>query len=180
MGASKLANFEIEQPQRSESAKDGLIGVLNNMSASEQYFDKTLQLLKELREHELPAITKAAEICAGSIGEGGLVFLFGNGHSRMMCEEMTPRQGCFPGFVALVEQSLSNHAAIVGANGLRAPLYLERYEGYAARRLHCHFNQRHPARGGRDGRGRAEARTAGDRHRLAQPLGKFETRAFVR
>src|SRR5260370_31350101 len=49
----------------------------------------------------------------------------------MMCEEMTPRQGCFPGFVALVELALSNHAAIVGANGLRAPLYLENYEGYA-------------------------------------------------
>jgi uncharacterized phosphosugar-binding protein len=101
------------------------------MSASEQYFDKTLQLLKELGEQELPAIKKAAEICASSIAQGGLVFLFGNGHSRMMCEEMTPRQGCFPGFVALVEQSLSNHAAIVGPNGLRAPLYLEKYEGYA-------------------------------------------------
>jgi uncharacterized phosphosugar-binding protein len=49
----------------------------------------------------------------------------------MLCEEMTPRQGCYPGFVALVEQSLSNHAAIVGANGLRAPLYLENYEGLA-------------------------------------------------
>jgi uncharacterized phosphosugar-binding protein len=101
------------------------------MSAAEQYFDKTVQILKELREQELPAIQKAAEICAASIAQGGLVFLFGNGHSRMMCEEMTPRQGCFPGFVALVEHSLSNHAAIVGANGLRAPLYLEKYEGYA-------------------------------------------------
>jgi uncharacterized phosphosugar-binding protein len=49
----------------------------------------------------------------------------------MMCEEMIPRQGCFPGFVALVELSLSNHANIVGANGLRAPLHLEKYEGYA-------------------------------------------------
>lgn len=102
-----------------------------NMSAAEQYFDKTTQLLKELREQELPSIKSAAEICSSSIAEGGLVFLFGNGHSRMMCEEMTPRQGCFPGFVALVEHSLSNHAAIVGANGLRAPLFLEKYEGYA-------------------------------------------------
>lgn len=101
------------------------------MSAAEKYFEKTFQLLKELQEQELPAIQQAAEICASSIAQGGLVFLFGNGHSRMMCEEMTPRQGCFPGFVALVEQSLSNHAAIVGVNGLRAPLYLEKYEGYA-------------------------------------------------
>ena len=101
------------------------------MTASQAYFDKTLQLLNHVRETQTPAIERASEICADSIADGGLVFLFGNGHSRMMCEEMTPRQGCFPGFVALVELALSNHAAIVGANGLRAPLHLEKYEGYA-------------------------------------------------
>lgn len=101
------------------------------MSAATDYFDKTLALLEQIRESELPQIERAAEICAESIANGGLVFLFGNGHSRMMCEEMTPRQGCFVGFVALVELALSNHANIVGANGLRAPLYLEKYEGYA-------------------------------------------------
>jgi len=30
-----------------------------------------------------------------------------------------------------VELALSNHADILGANGLRAPLHLEKYEGYA-------------------------------------------------
>ncbi|MBM3814048.1 MAG: SIS domain-containing protein [Acidimicrobiia bacterium] len=101
------------------------------MSGAAEYFDTAMELLAELRRDELGRIEQAAEICAGSIAAGGLVFLFGNGHSRMMCEEMTPRQGCFPGFVALVELALSNHANIVGANGLRAPLYLEKYEGYA-------------------------------------------------
>jgi uncharacterized phosphosugar-binding protein len=101
------------------------------LNAAITYFDKTLDLLRHLRDTELPAIERAAEVCAGSIAGGGLVFLFGNGHSRMMCEEMTPRQGALVGFVALVELALSNHASIVGANGLRAPLYLEKYEGYA-------------------------------------------------
>src|SRR5215831_13918288 len=101
------------------------------MAASQTYFDKTLQLLNHLRETQTPAIERAAEICADSIADGGLVFLFGNGHSRMMCEEMIPRQGCYPGFVALVELALSNHASIVGTNGLRAPLHLEKFEGYA-------------------------------------------------
>lgn len=95
------------------------------------YFEKTQELLNQLKATELPAIGAAAGICANSIANGGLVFLFGNGHSRMMCEEMTPRQGCFVGWVALVELALSNHANIVGANGLRAPLYLEKYEGYS-------------------------------------------------
>src|SRR5579859_1564405 len=101
------------------------------MKAALTYFEKALDLLHQVRELELPAVDQAAEICASSIAQGGLVFLFGNGHSRMLCEEMTPRQGCFPGFVAMVELALSNHANIIGANGLRAPLYLEKYEGYA-------------------------------------------------
>src|SRR5437867_419445 len=101
------------------------------MKAPEKYFDTVARLLQELRSAELEVIEQAAEICATSITSGGLVFLFGNGHSRMMAEEMIPRQGCFAGFVALVETAISNHAAVVGSNGLRAPLFLERYEGYA-------------------------------------------------
>jgi len=101
------------------------------MSAAASYFEKTIELLAQVRLAEMAPILQAAELCASRIASGGLVFLFGNGHSRMMCEEMTPRQGCFPGFVALVELALSNHADIVGANGLRPPLYLEKYEGYA-------------------------------------------------
>lgn len=101
------------------------------MIASLTYFEKTLALLQHLKETQLDNIERASNICANSIVQQGLVFLFGNGHSRMMCEEMTPRQGCFVGFVAMVELALSNHANIIGTNGLRAPLHLEKYEGYA-------------------------------------------------
>ena len=45
---------------------------------------------------------------------------------------MTPRQGCFAGFFALVELALSNHANIVGVEWLAgAPRMLEKFEGYA-------------------------------------------------
>jgi uncharacterized phosphosugar-binding protein len=101
------------------------------MDAALQYFDQTLALLQGIRETQLPHIARAAEICAASIAQDGLVFLFGAGHSRMMCEEMIPRQGCFVGFFAMVELALSTHASVVGTNGLRAALYLEKYEGYA-------------------------------------------------
>lgn len=101
------------------------------LDAAGRYFETSMELLRQLRETQSGAIDQAAALCAEKIANGGLVFLFGNGHSRMMCEEMTPRQGCFVGWVAFVELALSNHASIVGANGLRAPLYLEKYEGYS-------------------------------------------------
>src|SRR5258705_8555390 len=115
------------------------------MNASISYFEKAMDLLRQVRDQELPSIQQAAEICASAIARGGLVFLFSNGHSRMMCEEMTPRQGCFPGFVALVELALSNHANIVGTNGLRPPLYLENYEGYAEQILRSFRFGKHDA-----------------------------------
>jgi uncharacterized phosphosugar-binding protein len=101
----------------------------NNAAVS--YFDSAIDLLNKLKASQLGTIQKASQLFADRIAQGGLVFLFGSGHSRMMCEEMTPRQGCFVGFFALVEHSVSNHTAIVGTNGLRPPLYLEKYEGYA-------------------------------------------------
>ena len=108
--------------------------------ASPAFFEHAMRLLQRLGSTEAEVIQQAAELCAERIALGGLVFLFGNGHSRMMCEEMTPRQGCYAGFVALVELALSNHASIVGTNGLRPPLYLENYEGYAEQILNSfHF-----------------------------------------
>lgn len=101
------------------------------LNAGLTYFERTVALLEQLRDTQQEALDQAAAICTDSIANGGLVFLFGNGHSRMMCEEMTPRQGCFVGWVAMVELAVSNHAAIVGNNGLRTALHLEKYEGYA-------------------------------------------------
>ena len=80
------------------------------MGAAEDYFARTMELLQDLRETQMDNIDQAAEICSESIANGGLVFLFGAGHSRMMCEEMTPRQGCYVGFFALVELAVSTHA----------------------------------------------------------------------
>jgi uncharacterized phosphosugar-binding protein len=116
--------------------------VVGSKQAGLAFFDQAMILLENLRRTQADVIQKAADLCAERISRGGLVFLFGNGHSRMMCEEMTPRQGCYAGFVALVELALSNHASIVGTNGLRAPLYLENYEGYAEKILQSfHFGR---------------------------------------
>src|SRR5260221_6340220 len=49
----------------------------------------------------------------------------------MMAEEMTPRQGCYVGWHTIVELGLSFHNLIVGPNGLRQSLHLEKTLGYA-------------------------------------------------
>ena len=100
------------------------------MNTAQDYFHKTKTLLDQILETQLPAIERAAGIFANSITNKGLVFLFGAGHSRMMCEEMAPRQGCFVGFYSWAELAVSYHCATVGMNGLRGPLFLERIEGY--------------------------------------------------
>jgi uncharacterized phosphosugar-binding protein len=99
------------------------------MNAAEGYFQIAIDLLRQFRETQVENIDAAAEICANSIANKGLVFVFGSGHSRFMCDEMTPRQGGFVGFVPLAELAFSNYSAIVGSNGLRVPLYLEKYVG---------------------------------------------------
>ncbi len=70
-------------------------------------------------------------MCTEAIASDGLVHLFGCGHSRMMCEEMTPRQGCYVGWHTIVELGLTFHNLIVGPNGLRQSLHLEKTLGYA-------------------------------------------------
>lgn len=99
------------------------------------YFANAMKRLQGLEQTQLPQIRAAARVCAESIGHAGLVFLFGSGHSRFLCDEMAPRQGCFVGFVPMAHMGLSTYADVVGPNGLRPMLFLERYEGYAERIL---------------------------------------------
>src|SRR5450631_3025792 len=103
----------------------------NTQNAAISYFDSTIELVNRIKATQLGAIQKASELFADRIAKGGLVFLFGCGHSRMMCEEMTPRQGCFVGWHTIVELGLTYHNVIVGPNGLRQSLHLEKTLGYA-------------------------------------------------
>ena len=101
------------------------------LPAAESYFHEALARLQQLYATQSDALDRAAEICTEAIATDGLVHLFGCGHSRMMCEEMTPRQGCFVGWHTIVELGLTFHNAIVGPNGLRQSLHLEKTLGYA-------------------------------------------------
>ena len=49
----------------------------------------------------------------------------------MNTEEMFPRIGSYPGFHPVAELALSNHVGVVGPNGLRQAMYLEKVPGFA-------------------------------------------------
>jgi uncharacterized phosphosugar-binding protein len=101
------------------------------LPAAERYHQAALARLQNLLDAQRNALDRAAELCTEAIAADGLVHLFGCGHSRMLCEEMTPRQGCFVGWHTLVELALTFHNLIVGPNGLRQSLHLEKTPGYA-------------------------------------------------
>jgi len=102
-----------------------------SLPSAERYFQESLARLHGLLDSQREALDRAATLCTEAIASDGLVHLFGCGHSRMMCEEMTPRQGCFVGWHTIVELGLTFHNLIVGPNGLRQSLHLEKTPGYA-------------------------------------------------
>jgi uncharacterized phosphosugar-binding protein len=104
--------------------------MLDNLGPALAYWEAAQGILERIRATQLPQIAAAARLCADSISAGGLVHLFGTGHSRIPVEELFPRHGSFPGFHPIVELSLTHHTQVVGANGQRQAMFLEQLEGF--------------------------------------------------
>ena len=88
-------------------------------------------VLQRISDTQEAAIAEASAWCADAIAGGGLVHLFGTGHSRIPVEEMFPRYGSYPGFNPIVELSMTFHTQVVGANGQRQAMFIERTPGLA-------------------------------------------------
>ena len=103
------------------------------MSASRglAWVDAAIRLLERLAETQADAIEQASLWCSEAIAADGLVHLFGTGHSRMPVEEMFPRYGSYPGFNPIAELSMTFHTQVVGANGQRQAMFIERTSGLA-------------------------------------------------
>ncbi|HEY6057628.1 MAG TPA: SIS domain-containing protein [Candidatus Limnocylindrales bacterium] len=96
-----------------------------------RWFVEAGHLLERVATTQAGAIEEAAGWCADAIAAGGLVHLFGTGHSRIPVEEMFPRYGSYPGFNPIVELSMTFHTEVVGANGQRQAMFIERMPGLA-------------------------------------------------
>jgi uncharacterized phosphosugar-binding protein len=101
------------------------------MSSSTSWIAAGIKVLDEIQKTQAESIEQASRICAEAIGAGGLVHLFGTGHSRIPVEEMFPRYGSYPGYHPIVELSMTFHTQVVGANGQRQAMFIERMSGLA-------------------------------------------------
>ena len=101
------------------------------MDAAGRWTVEARRLLDQIEDTQMDGLAEAAEICADAIAAGGLVHLFGSGHSRIPAEEMFPRYGSYPGFHPIAELSMTFHTEIVGSNGQRQAMFIERVEGLA-------------------------------------------------
>jgi uncharacterized phosphosugar-binding protein len=100
-------------------------------STATRWLDAARDLLDRLESSQSEEIERASRLCADAIASGGLVHLFGTGHSRIPVEEMFPRYGSYPGFHPMVELSMTYHTDVVGSNGQRQAMFIERVEGLA-------------------------------------------------
>ena len=103
----------------------------STQNAASRYLSIGDEIIQKIAATQMPAIEAAAQICASSIVQDGLVFCWGGGHSRMSVEEMFPRIGSYPGFYPMVELALTFYTNMVGADGLQQSFFLERQEKYA-------------------------------------------------
>jgi uncharacterized phosphosugar-binding protein len=91
-------------------------------------------VLQDVRETQHEAFAAAAEQIAGTLQGGGLVHLFGSGHSVIPVMDAFPRYGSFVGFNPLMDPRLM-WTSVLGPGGVRELLWLERTEGYIERFL---------------------------------------------
>jgi uncharacterized phosphosugar-binding protein len=89
------------------------------------------EVLDRIESTQMDAIAAVAAHSADAIGAGGMVHLFGTGHSRIPLEEMFPRYGSYPGFHPMAELSMTFHTQVTGVNGQRQAMFIERVPGLA-------------------------------------------------
>ncbi len=101
---------------------------------SSLYISRLVKLAERAASENEDAFDKAAEALSATLGNEGLVHLYGSGHSVLPVQETYPRYGSYVGFNPLTDPRLMWHN-ILGAGGVRELLWLERTERYAEKFL---------------------------------------------
>lgn len=91
-------------------------------------------LIAEASRANASAFPSVAERLADTLEKGGLIHLYGSGHSVLPCQEAFPRYGSYVGFNPLTDPRVMWHN-VLGPGGVRELLWLERTEKYAEKFL---------------------------------------------
>lgn len=84
----------------------------------DEFLEKVKGILTRIRDEEREGIEKGAELLARSIREGGLIHVFGTGHSHIMAEEAFFRAGGLACVNPMLEPSLMLHTGAVKSSTL--------------------------------------------------------------
>lgn len=103
-----------------------------------EYITAIQNILTQVQEGQAEPIDRAARQMASSISTGGLVHMFGAGHSALPVAEAYPKCGNIVGFHPIIELALFYFTQVVGSNGIRQFTYLEQAEGYGEAILQSH------------------------------------------
>lgn len=100
------------------------------MNKGIEYLTRVAALLETVAREQNHNIERAGELMARAIQDGGLVHLFGSGHSMLPALEVFPRYGSFVGLHPLVDPRLL-WFNVLGSGGVPEMLFLQNTEGYA-------------------------------------------------
>ena len=78
------------------------------MSAT-AYMNRALSILSQVQQSQLPALEAAGRKIADVVAAGGLVHIFGTGHSHLIAEEIVSRAGGLLAINAILEPSVMLH-----------------------------------------------------------------------
>jgi uncharacterized phosphosugar-binding protein len=95
---------------------------------------RLIEIADRLDATQGDALDAVAERAADAVLGGGLLHLFGSGHSVLPTQDAFPRYGSFVGVNPLTDPRLMWHN-VLGPGGVRELLWLERTEGYIERFL---------------------------------------------
>lgn len=84
----------------------------------EQYYDKVKSLMDETFHKQKANIQSGARMMTECIMRGGLIYVFGCGHSHMIAEEMFYRAGGLVPISAILYEDLMLHQSAVGSSAI--------------------------------------------------------------
>lgn len=79
---------------------------------ADAFLERLSALLGELRSSQLAVIAEAAELCAAAIAGGGLIHVFGSGHSNLVCQDLFARAGGLVPVNLIVAEDLLSHRGL--------------------------------------------------------------------